>query len=455
MKKLLFLLFCLPACATAWGQVQDNCDAPASVRAFYRQDAAQLALREMQGNPFYDDSVRVPQNLHQFYLRSLLAVYNATQFPERDTVVECFGIHAFPAPYPYSLLLQLDLDEAWVQNLNNNILPTGNATVDALMAEFQLVKNGGFSAGGSLFTSLRSLEPLHMPALAQRFDPIPGVVFAEPDGLAGDGNDIRVEFSPTNVIYLTYSIAWGDCFAGCIERRNWRFRVNHQTCAVQFEEAFGSEIDPVQIGCSDGFACEVEPLCLGWVRDTILHYKNTFQPPCTPDVYGGMALVRPAPGILGLRLVIGTDYEFMRYYSCNGQFLGECTVTIVGYNCSPDWLEELPFGGDTLWQCFQPLPSTAECGLLAAPSPAGWAASLQVSPNPSADWLRVTADFGRPERGQLRLFNSTGQLMTQRNFNTANLSEILDIQHYPSGMYALVVETPGQTAVRKVVRLGD
>jgi hypothetical protein len=49
---------------------------------------------------------------------------------------------------------------------------------------------------------------------------------AEPNGYFGDGNQIKVRLEVDGVL-LEYSIGYGDCSAGCGERRIWSFKAYH------------------------------------------------------------------------------------------------------------------------------------------------------------------------------------------------------------------------------------
>jgi hypothetical protein len=76
--------------------------------------------------------------------------------------------------------------------------------------------------------------------LAARFATMPGVIWAEPNGYGGDGNDIRAR--PENGGWrLEYSVGFGDCPAGCTGRRVWTF-VADATGAVRYLGASGDPL---------------------------------------------------------------------------------------------------------------------------------------------------------------------------------------------------------------------
>src|SRR5881397_4386632 len=144
MKRVAFLLTAavmLAACdtATAPRSMQSSVDdsrLPAELRAAYLEDANRLALRDLLANGFSE--VPIPEDAVQPYYNALVLVYNATALPARDTVVDVYRIHTFPAPTTRSLMLQLFGSEAWVQRLARREVPTGEATVDSLLARYSL-----------------------------------------------------------------------------------------------------------------------------------------------------------------------------------------------------------------------------------------------------------------------------------------------------------------------------
>src|SRR6266576_4204670 len=143
MMRVSFLLSAvvmLAACdsATAPRSMQSSVDdsrVPAELRAAYLEDANRLALRDLQANGFSE--VPIPQDAVQPYYNALVLVYNATALPARDTVVDVFGIHTI-GPTTRSLLLQLLGTETWVQRLARREIPTGEPTVDTLLARYSL-----------------------------------------------------------------------------------------------------------------------------------------------------------------------------------------------------------------------------------------------------------------------------------------------------------------------------
>ena len=225
--------------ATAPRSTQSSVDdsrVPAELRAAYLEDANRLALRDLLANGFSE--IPIPQDAVQPYYNALILVYNATALPARDTVVDVYHIHTFPAPTTRSLMLQLRASNAWVQALARGDIPTGDATVDTLLARYSLSVSSVFTlSNGDVFLTLGSAGPLNVKALGTLFAGIPGVKSAEPNGAVGDGADIVGSLN--SAVLLHYSEGYGDCPSGCIARRFYHFAVRDDG-TVEYLGASGS-----------------------------------------------------------------------------------------------------------------------------------------------------------------------------------------------------------------------
>jgi hypothetical protein len=215
----------------------DDSAVPELVRAAYLDDASRLALRDLQANGY--TGIQIPPEAVQPYYDALVLVYNATALPARDTVVDVYGIHTFGNPVTRSLLLWLLGSEDWVQRLARREVPTGEPSIDTLLARYSLsLGTAHVLHDGDILVTFAPPEPLNIEALAAPFRGISGVRFAQPNNMIGDGNDIDGSIEGSRVL-LDYSVGYGDCPAGCTARRSYRFSV-HDDGTVQFLGASGS-----------------------------------------------------------------------------------------------------------------------------------------------------------------------------------------------------------------------
>lgn len=196
---------------------------PGAVREAYTEDAVRLAIRllEAEQAPARHD-VRPPATLVNTLLGALARVH-AFNHPARDTVVTVHRIHTFPRPATREIMVRVDTAAAWTAAWRAGTAITGNPGVDSMVTRHGLtVRQFHYWTVTGPVAVLRSAEPLNAAALAARFAALPGVVWAEPNGVGGDGNDIRVTRQGAGW-RLDYSIGWGDCPSGCINRRTWSF----------------------------------------------------------------------------------------------------------------------------------------------------------------------------------------------------------------------------------------
>ncbi len=214
----------------------DDSRVPAELRAAYLEDARLLALRDLLAKGYSE--IPIPREAVQPYYNALVAVYNATALPSRDTVVDVYRIHTLGSPATRSLILQLVGTEPWVQRLAQREIPTGYPAIDSLLARYSLSVGSVFAPhDGDVLLTLTAPEPLNMIALAALFGGIAGVRFAEPNGVVGDGNNIAGSIE--DAVLLDYSVGYGDCPAGCIARRFYHFAV-HDDGIVEYLGASGS-----------------------------------------------------------------------------------------------------------------------------------------------------------------------------------------------------------------------
>ncbi len=247
MKPVSFLFAAavmLAACdtATAPRSLQSSVDdsrVPDELRVLYREDAARLALRELLARPGGYGDIAITAELIDTYYAALIEVFNADGLGARDTVVDVYSIHTFGLPETHRLMLQASADQEWVQRLVNGELPTGNARVDRLLEDYGLSLDWKYplSTSNEMLIVLRSTATLNIAALAHLFEGIAGIRYSEPDGMGGDGNDIRA--SRADSILLDYSFGYGDCPSGCIGRRFYHFAV-HDDGTVEYLGASGA-----------------------------------------------------------------------------------------------------------------------------------------------------------------------------------------------------------------------
>lgn len=220
----------------------DDSRVPDSLRILYSEDAAYLALREIHHDEDLKTSlVEVPDDLIRFFYSGLVHIYNAHSLAARDSVVSMYEIHAFPYPELHSLIVAVDTTEEWVRSWKEGRRFTGNATIDDLMEKYRLDLDRYYTWPSSHdLAVLETPDPVNILALAPLFEPVSGVIYAEPNGMCCDGNDITAGIGNEHVSY-EFSLGWGDCPAGCIARHIWKFSVGYNG-KVEFTGSSGTPV---------------------------------------------------------------------------------------------------------------------------------------------------------------------------------------------------------------------
>lgn len=253
MKTLNLVIFC--ACIATFPClaqiVPSSCNADQSIIDQYQQDAAHLAHdRVYSTQSTYMDSIELPHTVVDTFLNALIAVYNATSIPARDSVVVTYNIHEFSHTLLNGFEVHGDSNTQWMQNIENGISPTGNAALDQLVSlyNFSLTYYSGYSGLFVYHTAVfQSVGHYNINPILSAIQQEPGVVGANQLGVFGDGNSIEASVH-NNYVDLTYVYAWGDCPAGCISEHRWNFRV-YNDCGVEY---LGSSGDPIpSLGIQD------------------------------------------------------------------------------------------------------------------------------------------------------------------------------------------------------------
>lgn len=240
--------------AASGGQQTDGIEIPLgcqnadeSAKNLYMEDAMRLAVRliRKEGGPS-NGSVFIPDSYSLPILNALVAVYNATSFPERDEVVDKYKIHTFSSPFMSELLMQVDNSYGWVKQWENGSQETGNPDIDMLMKTYELTMKTYYKWSIGDYVVLSAKNPLNLEPLAKQFSAIPGVISASEEVTCCDGNNIQLNLF-SDYMELTYSLGSGDCPAGCTYRHFWTFRV-YSDCSVTFANHSGDPLEDYQPG---------------------------------------------------------------------------------------------------------------------------------------------------------------------------------------------------------------
>jgi hypothetical protein len=135
-----------------------------------------------------------------------------------------------------------------MQQLKNDIFPTGDHYVDSVMNKYYLTKLWYYPQNlpGIDLLLLNTASNLNLLALSNVWTIIPGVDHAGPDLLIGDGNDITDSIFDDHV-ELTYDHSWNcEYGGGCSFHHFWKFNI-YFDCTVEFVSSYGDPISGLGI----------------------------------------------------------------------------------------------------------------------------------------------------------------------------------------------------------------
>jgi hypothetical protein len=229
-----------------------NCIINDWIKDEYFFDSQMLSMREItsDSNHLYKDSVLLPVDITNKYLGLLSAIYNQNT-DITDSIFNYYSIHIYPYFFleyhdlPYSqLALKMDTTLEWVKTYIQDSLISGNDKFDSITSLYNLRLKEVWYLQSATYVFIESPVIINFQALVGSFESIVGIEYAEPyNTLVGDGDDIQVSFNH-DTANIVFSVGWGDCPAGCMDRHYWQFLVFN--CTSKFERSYG---DPFTIIC--------------------------------------------------------------------------------------------------------------------------------------------------------------------------------------------------------------
>ena len=236
MKTLILTIF-LSALSLCKAQTYTSSCLPLdTIGDYYLEDARALNLRYIfQTNNTNKDSIKFNQAITNMFHRALLAVYNATAAPVRDSVVRKWKIKADNQGL-HEILIRVNPNLPWVINLKNNVYPTGKFTIDSLITKHYLKQVYYTNTPGGQFTDiiLKSDTAFNQYALHGFLQRVPEISYVQlNENLGFRKPDIQDTVTPSaHHLYYIYDFQ-NECSYGCSFSRSWKVIV-HNDCSVTF-----------------------------------------------------------------------------------------------------------------------------------------------------------------------------------------------------------------------------
>jgi hypothetical protein len=235
MKNIYYLAILCILNATSFAQVQSSCEVTSDLEYYYKRDAADLAINRLFTSNSPDTGQIIIPSVHQDSIwRGLAAIFNASTIPERDSVFDIYCIHnnslwtKMLLPHIY---IEVDTSVSWTNNWLNGEIVTGYSELDDFISTYHY---SIFSTNPNYATVvIYSDSIINSFAVSDSLTSFTGIEAAEPIPMTIDAN--RIEYSVEGEYqYFTFTLAWGDCMAGCIYKHKWEFKVHYSNCTVEY-----------------------------------------------------------------------------------------------------------------------------------------------------------------------------------------------------------------------------
>ena len=238
MKIAILSLLLIVSTSSIAQLVPSSCSAPDSIIARYKEDATLLALRRIydNNNP-YKDSVNIPEQYIDTILDAMIAVYNATSIPERDSVIEGWDIHPLFNRGLHMFTVNADSSYAWMDQLQLGNASAGFAPLDAIITQNDFTQNAYYDWPWWYHTVIfGTTNTINIEASIQPLALSSEVYSVTSDHNEFDGSNI-ISFVHPDHVELRYLHRFGDCPSGCIYQHTWIFNVYYD-CSVELVASY-------------------------------------------------------------------------------------------------------------------------------------------------------------------------------------------------------------------------
>jgi hypothetical protein len=245
VRKVIFILTLILSVQNLIGQVvSSSCTAHDTIIEKYEYHAAQLALRRIYNEGFptqYDDLI--PGESRDSVMEALLAVYNATSIPARDTVI-AFDIYPSQEVGMRWINIEADSNVQWIQELLDYNTSTGNTAIDNLITAYgglvTFAWNPSWTSIAVAHIELNDYYNLPQIVDSYSLDTLTGLESINLISGGLDSDDLYYDVF-NGYRQLSYVHKWGDCPSGCTYSRTYTFNV-YPDCTVHYVGSYGDQV---------------------------------------------------------------------------------------------------------------------------------------------------------------------------------------------------------------------
>jgi len=190
-----FLNFCFAFLFTNFLSAQiypSSCEVNQEIEELYQNDVPWLNVSVVNGQflPEADDAI-LSTSISDSIFQALAAVYNVTNLPERDSVIDVFEIHTFPFYTLNSVIIGANNDVAWMQDLIAGNLNTSSPALNETLANYGMTIVGSNEFSETSFVHLNTDDDYNIPAVLLELLDVPDMLYADPNHYIGDGDNIQ------------------------------------------------------------------------------------------------------------------------------------------------------------------------------------------------------------------------------------------------------------------------
>ncbi len=235
MKTLIHLILLSFLTTTLSAQVQSNCEKTWGLDYHYERDITDLALTRLFDIQSPDtNQIVIPEISKDTIWDGLSAIYNAFSISQRDSIFDIYCIHNTPdyaSPKYPAIYIIMDTTYDWTSNWQNGNITTGYDELDLFINNYNYyIQTSNINSNVVVLNTDMALNP---NAVSDSIISFNGIIMAIPDLVTFNGNEI--EYSKVGDFqFFDFTLAWGDCLSGCINKHKWKFKVNHLDCTVEY-----------------------------------------------------------------------------------------------------------------------------------------------------------------------------------------------------------------------------
>jgi hypothetical protein len=253
MKRIVVILTFLAISFSTKAQLPSSCNVPDVLKSNYEFDVAHLTFKWLYEIHSPDTSlIEIPKWAQEPIWEGLAAIYNRHDIIEIDSLFNKYCVHnsITHSSVHRSIVIDVDTSFAWTKNWAQLQTITGIPALDSLLAKYGFNVYRYFELT-HVFAELETTQSINVLPLCDSLESFPGIISAHFSGYAGDGNRIKFEYSDNARLY-TFTLAWGDCLAGCTSFHIWKFKV-YPDCSVDFlgiENYISDHYYPEPLNCN-------------------------------------------------------------------------------------------------------------------------------------------------------------------------------------------------------------